>query len=217
MFRLNPLEASGDFIPWRKAQCVHRSWLLSTSDQENPGFYFLENTGNDAEPLFASARGLGLSAYTRPNLGSFVDWDGDGRKDLVACEFEHSIRFYKNTGTGGPGTGPTFADADGVYLIKPRSIMMISGVDVVDWNGDGDLDILTGQGHGGNGLRFYERDYIDDSINGTHPVVRIGDFETATPMFLKTVRRYADTMIARGRDSYGDKKSGLFLSGRLPL
>ena len=32
------------------------------------------------------------------------------------------------------------------------------------------------------------------------------------PDFLKVVRRYADTMIERGRDSYGPQKSGLLLS-----
>jgi hypothetical protein len=185
---------------------------LVFSDQENPGFYFLQNTGTDAEPLFAPARDLGLTGYVRPNLGSFVDWDGDGVKDLVACEFEHSIRLYRNTGPDRPGAEPSFAEKDGIHLIKPYSIMMISGVDVVDWNGDGDLDILTGQGHGGNGLRFYERDYIEDSINGTHPIVCVGDFEVAASIFLETILRYADTMIAKGRDTYGDHKSGLFLS-----
>src|ERR1041385_2265484 len=30
--------------------------------------------------------------------------------------------------------------------------------------------------------------------------------------FLETVRRYADTMIERGRDTYGPQKSGLLLS-----
>jgi hypothetical protein len=36
--------------------------------------------------------------------------------------------------------------------------------------------------------------------------------DTATPDFLAVVRRYADTMIERGRDTYGPQKSGLFLS-----
>lgn len=33
-----------------------------------------------------------------------------------------------------------------------------------------------------------------------------------TPDFLKVVQRYADTMIDRGRDTYGPQKSGLLLS-----
>ena len=50
---------------------------------------------------------------------------------------------------------------------------MISGADAIDWNGDGDIDILTGQGHGGSGLRFYERDWIEDELNGTHPILAV--------------------------------------------
>jgi hypothetical protein len=50
---------------------------------------------------------------------------------------------------------------------------MISGADALDWNGDGDIDILTGQGHGGSGLRFYEQDYLEDERNGTHPLVTV--------------------------------------------
>ena len=55
--------------------------------------------------------------------------------------------------------------------------MMISGADVIDWHGDGDLDIVTGQGHGGSGLRFFERDYIEDTANHTRPVVSVGQWE----------------------------------------
>jgi hypothetical protein len=51
---------------------------------------------------------------------------------------------------------------------------MISGVDVLDWRGDGDLDVITGQGHGGSGLRYYERDYINDFVNNTLPAVTVG-------------------------------------------
>jgi len=43
----------------------------------------------------------------------------------------------------------------------------------VDWDRDGDVDLLTGQGHGGSGLRFFERDYLEDVRRGTLPVVRI--------------------------------------------
>ena len=51
---------------------------------------------------------------------------------------------------------------------------MISGAHAIDWNGDGDIDILTGQGHGGSGLRFYERDYINDFTGNTFPTTTVG-------------------------------------------
>ncbi len=56
---------------------------------------------------------------------------------------------------------------------------MISGADAIDWNGDGDIDLLTGQGHGGSGLRFYERDYLEDELAGSHPLVRVIAVETS--------------------------------------
>ena len=34
-------------------------------------------------------------------------------------------------------------------------------------------DLVTGQGHGGSGLRFYERDYIEDRLHDTAPKVSI--------------------------------------------
>lgn len=182
------------------------------SDQENPGFYFFKNIGSDADPAFAQPKRIDVSDYVRPNLGSFVDWDGDGKKDFIGCEFEHSIRFYKNVGSGNPGAEPRFADRNGIPIVKPYSIMMISGADAVDWNGDGDLDIITGQGHGGSGIRFFERDYIEDTIHNTHPVVTVEKVEIYTPSFLDTVRSYADAMMEHGRDVYGEKKTGLFLS-----
>ncbi|HUS73218.1 MAG TPA: VCBS repeat-containing protein, partial [Sedimentisphaerales bacterium] len=83
------------------------------SDQENPGFYFFKNIAIDSEPVFAPPQNIGLTPYMRPNLGSFVDWDGDGKKDLIACEFEHSIRFYKNVGSAEPGEEPKFSNPDG--------------------------------------------------------------------------------------------------------
>ena len=185
---------------------------LVFSDQENPGFYVFENRGTDAEPLLGAPRRIEVTPYVRPSPGSFVDWDGDSKMDFIGCEFEHSIRLYRNVGSGRPGDEPEFTDADGVDLVRPPSIMMISGADAVDWNGDGDLDILTGQGHGGSGIRFYEHDYIEDTRNGTRPLVRVERFERAAPSFLDVVRRYADAMIEHGRDVYGPEKSGLLLS-----
>jgi hypothetical protein len=146
-----------------------RKDLVVADDQ---GFYFARNIGVDAAPLLAAARPVLFGGqrvrYVRPNLGSFVDWDGDGIRDLVGCHFENSIRFYRNVGTGAPGDEPRFADPEGVVLLQGESPQMISGADAVDWNGDGDLDLLTGQGHGGSGLRFYERDWIEQERRSRH-------------------------------------------------
>ncbi|MBI4602857.1 MAG: VCBS repeat-containing protein [Planctomycetes bacterium] len=188
---------------------------LVVSDQDSRAFHVLLNVGKAGEgsmPRLSAPRKLDLEPCLRPNLGSFVDWDGDRKKDLIACEFESSIRLYRNAGSGAPGEEPVLRDRKGAVLVKPWTVMMISGADAVDWNRDGDLDLLTGQGHGGSGIRFYERDFIEDELAGTHPVAAVERVEAARPSLLDVVRRYADAMLEHGRDVFGPVKSGLFLS-----
>jgi hypothetical protein len=149
---------------------------------DEKGFYFARNTGHAMAPSLALPEPILFGgkrvSYVRPNLGSFVDWDGDGKRDLIAAHFENSIRFYRNIASGAPGVAPVFANPEGKIIVQGESPQMISGADAMDWNGDGDIDILTGQGHGGSGLRFYERDWIEDELNQTHPIVTIGPLET---------------------------------------
>jgi len=151
---------------------------------DDKGFYFARNIGSDAAPSFATPTPILFGgqrvSYVRPNLGSFVDWDGDGKRDFIGCHFENSVRFYRNIGSGARGSEPQFANAEGVVILHGESPQMISGADAIDWNGDGDIDILTGQGHGGSGLRFYERDWIEDELNNTHPIVTVIRSETKT-------------------------------------
>ncbi len=154
---------------------------LILADQEykkTSGYLFYRNVGTDDQPRFAAGRPILFGGqpvdYVRPNLGEIVDWDGDGKQDLIACWFEVDVRFYRNIGSGKAGEEPRFAAGEGVVLVRDFSVQLVSGADVIDWNGDGDLDILTGQGHGGSGLRFYERDYIEDQLHNTSPLVTAG-------------------------------------------
>jgi hypothetical protein len=75
-----------------------------------------------------------------------VDWNNDGRKDLITGERGGQIRIYLNTGTD---TAPSFsgytylqvggATFDCGYSSKP---------DIVDWNNDGLMDVLCGDDYG---------------------------------------------------------------------
>ncbi|MEX2138549.1 MAG: VCBS repeat-containing protein [Pirellulales bacterium] len=145
------------------------------------GYYWHRNVGADANPILNDPKPITFSGkttnYVRPNLGSYVDWDGDGKRDFIACEFENNVRWYRNTGSGARDEEPQFADPEGVVVLQASSPQMISGVHAVDWNGDGDIDLLTGQGHGGSGLRFYERDWIEDELRDAHPQVTVGGVE----------------------------------------
>ena len=145
---------------------------------DDEGILYYENIGTDANPVLAYPSwvraGGQIIIYIRPNMGNYVDWDGDGIKDFIGCDFEDNIRFYRNVGSGAAGVDPTLSPAAGVILVEEYcKTQMISGAEVMDWRGDGDLDILTGMGHAGSGLRYYERDYIEDVLNGTEPAVQI--------------------------------------------
>jgi hypothetical protein len=157
----------------------HYDWPHLAADPSNDrGFLFYKNVGSDARPVLASPKWVRVRGdagavidLLRPNLGDFVDWDGDGRKDFIACEFENNVRLFRNVGES--AGRPRLASAKGVRLVSPWTDQTISGADAIDWNGDGDLDIVTGQGHGGSGVRFFERDFIEDSLHDTFPTVTV--------------------------------------------
>jgi hypothetical protein len=143
------------------------------------GILYYPNAGTDAAPVLSPPRWVRMgpegapSDLLRPNLGDFVDWDGDGARDLIVCEFENFCQVFRNTTGGGPGRKPLFAGGPGITVLAPHTAQMISGADAVDWDGDGALDLLTGQGHGGSGLRFFARGYLDDVAKGTRPLVTV--------------------------------------------
>jgi len=99
----------------------------------------------------ASGVDIVVPGYTVP---SFVDWDNDGRKDLVVGEggggYPGKVRVYLNIGTA---TAPQFTDF--FYVQSNGADLTISPLGclgafprVVYWDADARKDLLVGQGDG---------------------------------------------------------------------
>lgn len=102
--------------------------------------------GTDGEPLIIPAddkRQLTEKICTRPFA---VDWDGDGRLDLVVGNFSGTFYWFKGEGKGKFRPKPEALKSGN----EPLRIEGNHGDPfAIDWDGDGDLDLLSGSSNGG--------------------------------------------------------------------
>lgn len=102
--------------------------------------------GTDGNPLMIPAKGdsqLTERICTRPFA---VDWDGDGKLDLIVGNFAGTLYWFKGEGKGRFAPTPELLMAGGKPLKLPGAH---SDPFVVDWDGDGALDLLSGCSDGG--------------------------------------------------------------------
>jgi hypothetical protein len=113
------------------------------------------NNGTDESPTFDAGTYLsvGEPGFKREiDVGyratsSVVDWNDDAKKDLVIGALEGTVHVYINEGTD---TEPDFqteehAQSDGEDLVVP---LLRSSPVIHDFDGEGQLDILTGDTEG---------------------------------------------------------------------
>ncbi|HZN40853.1 MAG TPA: VCBS repeat-containing protein [Planctomycetota bacterium] len=101
--------------------------------------------GSDGEPLIITAGGQDPDIdriCTRPTA---VDLDGDGKLDIVSGNFRGTFAFFAGQGKGKFAEKSTLLMADGA----PLAVNSHSDPSFVDWDRDGDLDLVTGSAHGG--------------------------------------------------------------------
>jgi hypothetical protein len=102
--------------------------------------------GTDGKPLIIPAKGdeqLTEKICTRPFA---VDWDGDGKLDLVVGNFAGTFYWFKGQGKGKFLPEPQLIKAGGAPLRIPGAH---GDPFVVDWDGDGSLDLVSGCSDGG--------------------------------------------------------------------
>ena len=103
--------------------------------------------GTDGNPLLIpipEPRDIATVVCTRP---SAVDWDGDGDLDIVTGNFKGTFFFFEGQGEGkfAPATKQlTFKDGKPMALPKDYH----SDPFPIDWDGDGDIDLLSGSAEG---------------------------------------------------------------------
>jgi len=117
--------------------------------------YVYLNEGTDSLPVFGDSTPVehGGSQFNNYRcVPLLLDLDGDGKRDLVLGEWYSSVRFYTNVGTD---TNPVFNTF--VNLVEPDPVGFVNGnpprVNFTDWDGDGDLDMISCDYYGSVFLR----------------------------------------------------------------
>ncbi|HUW20755.1 MAG TPA: FG-GAP-like repeat-containing protein [Sedimentisphaerales bacterium] len=113
--------------------------------------YLILNNGTTDKPVYAEAvkvmaGGAPIDVYGMPSP-NFADFDGDGDLDLICGEFVDKFTYFENVGTR---TEPKYAK--GRYLkydgrTLTMDLCMIVPV-ALDWDKDGDVDLVVGQEDG---------------------------------------------------------------------
>ncbi|MBL8190045.1 MAG: VCBS repeat-containing protein, partial [Acidobacteria bacterium] len=125
------------------------------------GFTYFENIGNRTQPRYAAgrrlkdARGNLLAMELQMIVPVAFDWDKDGDMDLIVGDEDGRVAFVENSGKLTKDRSPMFARP--VYFRQEADTLKCGALATpvgVDWDGDGDTDILSGNTAGY--IEFFE-------------------------------------------------------------
>ncbi len=115
------------------------------------GFTYYENVGTRTRPQYAagwpvpSATGGRLRMELQMIVPVAFDWNRDGHMDLIVGDEDGRVAYVRNTGRLDASRTPVF---DPPAYFEQQADTLKSGAlatpATVDWDGDGDLDILSG-------------------------------------------------------------------------
>lgn len=110
------------------------------------------NRGTDAAPDYGpperlTAGGKPLEVYGWPSP-CLADFDGDGDLDLICGEFTDGFTYFRNTGGRGRFDLSAGVRLTGVSGRPLRMSLCMIKPTPVDWDGDGDFDLIVGDEDG---------------------------------------------------------------------
>ena len=114
-------------------------------------FTYYENTGTRTAPVYAAGRPVATPDGTRLRMELQMivpvafDWDGDGDLDLIVGDEDGRVAFVEHTGRLDATRTPIF---EAPRYFQQEADTLKSGALATpvsaDWDGDGDLDIVSG-------------------------------------------------------------------------
>lgn len=116
--------------------------------EENGRLWLMINEGTNAAPLFNTKAYIKKSGGTTIDIGDsahpvIVDWDWDGKKDMVVGNLSGNAYFFPNIGTD---ANPVFNNSQKLKAGANDLQMTYScRPDAVDWDEDGVLDLIIGE------------------------------------------------------------------------